>query len=488
MLGGLVFVVAVLALTGRGHHISLVDSNITSTNNFNTNDLWNNVATYCGPDLSALSACPPPNSNIKLRKPASINFAQCFEDVFKAYFTCSDLGDHGDSNPIKEEFVPLNEFEDQGNCGYPDLQKTLKEACTFDANEFGRTNCCKDEGVEDCSQQALNLLICELQAAEQYVRCTNSLTSSNSTSNTTSCITDNAEIATWLPKDFLVFSGTPTCPTAHKLLTTLAISNIIALASALLSNTQLWKNVLSRAKVALPPAIRLNFLSMFISIGVHISIPFIMGIILQKQGYTINWLQQVLLWTVRPRAAPLIAILGFFHASFMETAINEMVADLLFSIPAANFAVYAALFPNKTKNPMKPAVYKVFHAGGIIMLIPGVILTLALMIGFCNKCAPIRAFKYPLQDLMRILSNPVRKVMKKDEMERRSVDVTIFRSYFIQFFVLGIILYIGSWMVWSSFLQMAGDLYCPASLGKVAAVLWCYPVILNAVRAVVGLL
>ncbi|KAF2106543.1 hypothetical protein BDV96DRAFT_329712 [Lophiotrema nucula] len=483
------FFAFVLSASSLAHHLDLYSANITLTDVFNPKDLWNYVTDFCQPDLDTLSSCPPPGASPKARNPAAMLFAQCFEDVFKAYFECSDLGDHSDQNPIKEDFVSMDEWEDTGNCGYLEPLPVLSDACTFDANEFQRSGCCKDgAGSSACSQEALNLLICELQAAEQYVRCTNAESSKTQPANTTACITDNAEKATWLQKDFLVFSGAPSCPKAHKLLTTLAISNVIAFLSALLSNTHLWKTLFSKSKDFSYNEIKINFLSMFISIGVHVSIPFIMGVILEKQGYTINWIQQVFIWTVRPRAAPVIAILGLFHASWMEIAINEMVADLLFSIPAVNFAVFAALFPNKTKNPVKPAIYKLFHAGGIMMLIPGVILTLALFAGFCLRCAPLRAFKYPAQDLWRLISNPIRKARKKPELEKKTVDVTVFKGWFWQFFILGIILYIGSWLVWASFLNMAGDLYCPASLNKIAAVLFLYPVVLNVVRAAVGML
>lgn len=84
----------------------------------------------------------------------------------------------------------------------------------------------------------------------------------------------------------------------------LAVSNLIALISATLNNTTVLRHLIGRKQMFEHTEIKLSFLSLFVSIGVHISIPFIIGVILQKQGYTVNWLQQVLIWTVRPRVAP----------------------------------------------------------------------------------------------------------------------------------------------------------------------------------------
>ncbi|KAF2269348.1 hypothetical protein CC78DRAFT_539906 [Lojkania enalia] len=485
----IIFTLFVSLLTSRvlGQYLHL-RYNITKTESFNQFHFWDHVATFCASDIEALSKCPPVNSPTKLRNPAAIHFAQCFRDVFSAYFICADLSKHSDQNPIPDEFVPLNDFVVRSGCRFPDALETLRDACIFDAEEFGRSGCCNNGGSTNCAQQSLNLFTCEMQAAEQYIRCTNAQSSTKPPLNTSACVTDNAQKATWLPKDFLVFSGAPSCPKASKLLSTLAISNIIALFCAVLFNTHLWKTLFGKSKSWEYTEIKLNFLSMLWSIGVQISIPFIMGVILEKQGYTVNWIQQAFLWTVRPRAASIIAIAGFFNGSWMEHAINEMVADLLFAIPAVNFAVFAAIFPNKTRNPAKPDTYKVYHAGGIIMLIPGGILLLALIGGMILRCAPIRAFKYPLQDLWRLVSNPFRRYMGKQKLEKKTVNFQEFRSWYINFFILGIVLYIGGWMVWASFLKMAGDLYCPASLNKVAMVLWVYPILLNVVRAVVGML
>jgi hypothetical protein len=318
--------------------------------------------------------------------------------------------------------------------------------------------------------------------AQQYVRCTNI-----NDANVTDCVVQNAEKATWLPKEFLIYSGMSKCPRPKKVLTYLAVSNLIALISATLSNTTVLKHLIGRKQMFEHTEIKLSFLSLFVSIGVHISIPFIIGVILQEQGYTVNWLQQVLIWTVRPRVAPIIALLGFVHASWMETAINEMVADLLFSVPAIVFAIFAAFFPNKTTNPAKPSEYHFYQAGGIIMLIPGVIIAMALGFSVLAKCAPLRAFKYPAQDLWRLLRNPIRKLQKKKPIPQREVHISNFKGSFFIFFGLGIILYVGSWLVWTSFLDMAGDLYCPASLNAVATVLFVYPVILNLLRGLISL-
>ncbi|KAF2801768.1 uncharacterized protein BDZ99DRAFT_217408 [Mytilinidion resinicola] len=400
---------------------------------------------------------------------------------FDSYFECSSTANAASADPIPKTPVRNTIITANATCSYPKPEPILSSACVFDAEEIPRSKCCSDSSG-DCSQKSVNLLICQYQAAQQYVRCT-----STDNTNVTDCVVSNAEKATWLPYQFLIYSGSEKCPRAKKILTTLAISNVIALLSAALANTTVIKHLIGRKQMFEYTEIKLNFLSMFVSIGIHVSIPFIIGVLLEKQGYTVNWLQQVLIWTVRPRVAPVIAILGFINASWMETAVNEMVADLLFSVPALVFAVYAAFFPNKTTNPAKPAEYKLYHAGGIIMIIPGVIIAFSFLMGMCLRCAPFRAFKYPAQDLWRILRNPVRKLQKKEPVPQREVHISNFKGWYINFFGLGIILYIGSWLVWASFLNMSGDLYCPASLNTVATVLFVYPVILNVLRAFLSL-
>ncbi|ORY01426.1 hypothetical protein BCR34DRAFT_605922 [Clohesyomyces aquaticus] len=456
-----------------------------STGDFVPADFWALVTKHCASELTDISSCSPDNHDIKLRTPFAQAYTQCFFGVFEKYFSCPDIvGGNDKQTLIPTGFIQVANFTASKGCAFPAPAPIFQDACTWDVDEIPRSKCCKLGDKEPCGQQNLNLMYCQMQAAEQYVRCTNAQSSKPGT-NSTLCVTENAEKATWLPKEYLVYSGAASCPRAGKVLLYLGISNLIAFVSALLSNTQVWKGLFSSTKEYEITEVRVNFLSIFISIGTHISIPFIMGIIIEKQGYTVNWIQQVLIWTIRPRVAPIIAILGLINASWMEIAINEMVADLLFSAPAGAFAIFAAFFPNKTTNPAKPAIYTVFHAGGIIMLIPCVIIVLALLIGALNKCAPIRAFKYPAQDLWRLISNPVRKIRGKEQLEKKSVDMAQFKGWFYIFFGLGIILYIGSWMVWASFLKMAGDLYCPAKLDKLAAVLFAYPVALNAVRVFV---
>ncbi|OCK82701.1 hypothetical protein K432DRAFT_402656 [Lepidopterella palustris CBS 459.81] len=396
---------------------------------------WQQVNDQCTFQLQELETCLLPSASRTVRNDMATSYAQCFRSVFNSYFECSETSNAVGSDPIPTGIVNPANVTANASCSYPQPGTILSSACVYDAEEIRRSQCCSSSSSSGCDQQSLNLLLCQYEGVQQYVRCTNI-----NDVNVTDCVIQNAEKATWLPNEFLIYSGSNKCPRAKKVLTTLAISNVIALVSAALSNTTVLKHIIGRKQMFEYTEIKLSFLSLFVSIAVHVSIPFIIGVLLEKQGYTVNWLQQVLIWTVRPRVAPIIALLGFINASWMETAINEMVADLLFSVPAIVFAVFAAFFPNRTTNPAKPSEYKLFHAGGIIMLIPGLIIAMAFGIAMMARCAPLRAFKYPAQDLWRILRNPIRKLQKKEPIPQREVHISNFKGWFVIFFGLGIIL------------------------------------------------
>jgi hypothetical protein len=228
--------------------------------------------------------------------------------------------------------------------------------------------------------------------------------------------------------------------------------------------------------------IKIGFIAIAWTLLLDVAKPIVLGVIAQRQGYKVDLLMAVFLWSIRPRSAFMSGLLGFFHPQFMEHAIGKMGVDVVFSLPAAAFAINAAFFPNRTKNPAKPIIYKYYQAGAIMMLIPAVIVGLAFLGLSIDHCKLIRLVKYPFREGY----TRVRNIGKKEEEKRPEhyVHLSMFKGWYYIFLILGGILFIGSWMVWATFLEMAGDLYCPASLKEVIIVLLVFPVVENAVKLV----
>ena len=226
--------------------------------------------------------------------------------------------------------------------------------------------------------------------------------------------------------------------------------------------------------------IKIGFIAIFWTLLLDLSKPIILALLSRRAGYRVDLLMTIFLWSVRPRSAALAGILGFFHTEFMENALSKMVCDLVFSVAAGSFALIVAVFPNRTRNPHKPDIYRIYRVGGILMLIPACIISLAMLMAALDSCKLVRVVKYPFREGYTKLRN-LRK--KKDEkIPEKTVDYEIFKGYYYMFLLLSIILFVGSWMVWSTFLKMAGDLYCPASLKEVAIVLFTFPIIENVVK------
>ena len=296
------------------------------------------------------------------------------------------------------------------------------------------------------------------------------------------CVSKNAQKVTWLPSYFLIFSGIEDCEDTSTLIRTVALENVEAIVLAILANKYLIMYLFRRYKAMRDfQRVQIKFLNLFCTLVIQLAQPIVIGILLRQQGIRVSLVQQVYLWSIRPRPAAVIGLLGrLLHPSYMELAIDEMFADLILALPAGAFGLMAAVFPNKTHNPAKPSNFRVYSAGGIIMLIPSVAMTLAVFGSFLLRCAPFRALKYPLRDLKRIVANRFRK--KDQQEEPYTVEVTQFIGWYYHFVFFGLLLFVGSWMAWSNFMKMAGELYCPTNLNWVNVVLLASPVLLNILR------
>lgn len=286
---------------------------------------------------------------------------------------------------------------------------------------------------------------------------------------------------TWLPDGFLIYSGAKACPKTKSTLILLALANVFSLLCALLSIglPLVWKRIRG-GRIETTTEVTIGFIAIFWTLLLDLSKPIILGLLSRRAGYRVDLLMAIFLWSVRPRSAALAGILGFFHAKFMENALSKMVSDLVFSVAAGSFALLVAIFPNRTRNPDKPDIHRIYRVGGILMLIPACIISLAMLIAALDNCKLISVVKYPFREGYTKLRNFRRK--KDEKIPEKTVDFQMFKGYYYQFLLLSIILFVGSWMVWSTFLKMAGDLYCPATLREVAIVLFTFPIIENAVK------
>ena len=319
-----------------------------------------------------------------------------------------------------------------------------------------------------------SIITCRIQ---QYVRCTGNDKPGH---NLTECVSI-AERVTWLPDGFLIYSGAKTCPKTKSTLTLLALANAFSFLCAFLSIgvPLLWKRIRGKQKQK-STEIKIGFIAIFWTLLLDLSKPIILGLLSRRAGYRVDLLMAIYLWSVRPRSAALAGILGFFHTEFMENALSKLVCDLVFSVAAASFALLVVIFPNRTHNPHKPDIYRIFRAGGIMMLIPAVLISLAMLMAAIDNCKLISVVKYPFREGYTKLRNVRRK--KEEKIPEKTVNYETFKVNYYIFLLLSIILFVGSWMVWSTFLRMANDLYCPASLREVAIVLFTFPVIENVVK------
>ena len=286
---------------------------------------------------------------------------------------------------------------------------------------------------------------------------------------------------TWLPDGFLIYSGAKSCPKTKSTLTLLALANAFSFLCALISvgTPLLWKRIRG-GPTKTTTGIKIGFIAIFWTLLLDLSKPIILGLLSRRAGYRVDLLMTIFLWSVRPRSAALTGILGLFHTDFMENALSKMVCDLVFSVAAGSFAFLVAIFPNRTRNPHKPDIFRTYRVGGILMLIPCCIISLAMLMAALDNCKLIRVVKYPFQEGYTKLRNVRRK--EDEKIPERTVDYEVFKGHYYTFLLLSIILFIGSWMVWSTFLKMASDLYCPATLREVAIVLFTFPVIENVVK------
>jgi hypothetical protein len=334
----------------------------------------------------------------------------------------------------------------------------------------------------------------------QYLRCSEEFkgeASTNSSSNATeTCISDNLSRHRWPVKWFTIQHGLSSrCASPKRILGLLATSNAIAFLSALLLNVTFVKFIFGKKEKweeLKQQEIRISFLRMIITTGTQLSVPILVGYILMWQGYggKFNVWWQVFVWGTRPRSAFLVGLLGLVHPMWMETALDEMVADLLFSLIGGAFATFTLIEYDKAVGTGGLNAYYLAGCGLILFSTLCVLLTmLQLVVSLKALLYALGGLFYAFWELIVRLINGYRKVRGRKERMKPTRTASWEQMKFTYRVLLlgGCFLFVGGWMVWTTMLVMAGRLYCPADLKPVAAVLFVYPVILNLVRGVIGL-
>jgi hypothetical protein len=333
----------------------------------------------------------------------------------------------------------------------------------------------------------------------QYLRCSEEFkgeASTNSSSSATeTCVSSNFSRYRWPVSSFTVQTGLGSrCTSSKRILGLLAASNAIAFLSALLLNFTFIKYIFGKKEKweeLKRQEVRISFLRMIITTGTQLSVPILVGYILMWQGYggksSVWW--QVFVWGTRPRSAFLVGLLGLVHPMWMETALDEMVADLLFSLIGGAFATFTLIQYDKAVGPGGLNAYYLAGCGLILFSTLCVLLTmLQLILSLKALLYALGGLFFAFWELIVRLINGYRKARGIKERMKPTRTASWEQMKFIYCVLLtgGCFLFVGGWMVWTTMLIMAGRLYCPADLKAVAAVLFVYPVILNLFRGLIG--
>lgn len=258
--------------------------------------------------------------------------------------------------------------------------------------------------------------------------------------------------------------------------------------------------------------------SVFTSIGKHILASYLTILILKKgeligtASTQLSFLQVLSFYIIRPRGAPFTGLLGFLRG-WSETGLGDVFADCALSVVAGTTVLvpFWFLFASPT-DPAAPAqALKIVAVGAVLSSAPAWLFFIAVLI--LSTClglmggGPIGSFLLfllvpflialflallPIFALMEIIAMAWRKVRglfgrKRDEKsDRRScwdfweAPLTFsspsFRVVYALMVLSSIIINIGNWLFFASYLTLEGNMYCPSHLGTVTAVWVLVPV------------
>lgn len=303
--------------------------------------------------------------------------------------------------------------------------------------------------------------------------------------------------------ELLVDNGDPKCPTVDSFTRRLILWNVCALAIIILLASRRLLCWIFFHKKKFDDTMEFSILSLIFDFGIQIGATVGTAILTQRKGHSNDITKHVQLWALRPRAAAPTALLGYFHNGYVGKAIKLMVIDVLLSLIALKYLVFAiqkktgvnAFFRDDWAKPnitdgmswgayeQGPPGWTLYRKGGIVAMVPTAIFIVLLFASIFTCICPGVGVVMTLREFTHRLTHCCHRTKTNPIMWKWGS--TLQWTLYTIMFLISFALYIGNWMVWVNFLKMAGPLYCPGSLKKVDIIWFTTPVLMNLVSLLV---
>ena len=254
------------------------------------------------------------------------------------------------------------------------------------------------------------------------------------------------------------------------------------------------------------------------SIGKEILTSYLTIIVLEKAGLAgtysmqLGFLQLLAFYIIRPRVAPFTGLLGFFQG-FSQTGLADLFADGVLSFVAGTSILvpFWFLFLPQS-NPAAPAqALKIVATGALLSAGPAylfffAILLLSLFLGLMGNnlllsillflIVPLLIVVFlvllPILGVMELVAMGVVGIMRlfkklpKDRPktwweEPLVVSSAKFRFIYAVMVLSSIVINVGNWLFFASYLKLEGEMFCPADIGEVTAIWLLVPVAVDLV-------
>ena len=331
----------------------------------------------------------------------------------------------------------------------------------------------------------------------QYWRCTQQ----KSYGDVASCVEENAVKLDWLPQ-FLDYNGAGSCTDPDNILARQAGSISTHLANTVLCATvgaAAWKKLKKFFGFGKDKAPRgvwvwetrwvLKPSNVLRSIGKEILTSYLTIIVLEKAGFAgtystqLDFLQLLFVYIIRSRIAPFTGLLGFFQG-FSQTGLADLFADsvLSFVVGTSILVPFWFLFVPQP-NPAAPAYF--FFAilllslflglmGGNLLVSIVLFLIAPLLIAVFLVLLPILGIielvAMGVVGIMRLPKKLPKDRPKTGWEEPLAISNAKFRFIYAVMVLSSIVINVGNWLFFASYIKLEGEMFCPADIGEVTAI------------------
>lgn len=243
------------------------------------------------------------------------------------------------------------------------------------------------------------------------------------------------------------------------------------------------------------------------SIGKEILTSYLTIIVLEKAGFAgtystqLDFLQLLFVYIIRPRIAPFTGLLGFFQG-FSQTGLADLFADGVLSFVAGTSILVPFWFLFVPQpNPAAPAqALKIVATGALLSAAPAyffffAILLLSLFLGLMGGnllvsivlflIAPLLIAVFlvllPILGVIELVAMGVVGIMQlfkklpKDRPktgweEPLAISSAKFRFIYAVMVLSSIVINVGNWLFFASYIKLEGGMFCPADIGEVTAI------------------